>query len=93
MTNLTTSEIKVLDQLALNEFTCANGAEPECHEDVVVWVKEIATAHTVYQPVTGLALSGVMSSLVQKGLIWSDGECAGFTEEGFNVRRTIKAIK
>jgi hypothetical protein len=66
-TALTDFEFRYLDLIAYDEMTAVNGGEPETYSDVHVynWSDERAADLGISEQ----ALGGIMSSLIQKGLI------------------------
>lgn len=82
---LTKYETFVLAAIAFHEYNSSNGARPECWRDVYTycWADEFAAPeHTVQQ------CKGVLSSLVQKGLIFigqydDEYNSVNFTEAGY----------
>lgn len=88
---ITTSEHSVLRALLTNDFTAFNGGIPARYGMALDWAVWTADINSAAEPSTveGRALSGVVSSLVQKGLVSSEGggknACTRLTEEGFKV--------
>lgn len=87
MKNFTELEFQVMKQIILNEMTGLNGAMPSSVDDLdecVCWTDCVEDGGSV----RGKQLSGVMSSLVQKDLIFSDsgkdGTC-GPTQKGLEL--------
>lgn len=85
---LTDLEKKVLTNIALNQYTALNGAEPEEAEDACCWVNTIADCGPC--DIEPTSLPGVMGSLAKKNLVWTDGETCWFTEAGFDAYKAIK---
>ena len=84
MTNLTPNEIDVLNGIAYHEMSPANSAKPETIGDTgtYCWVEDFS------KTLSGQQVKGVLSSLVQKGLIsiqdWDQNDTVvDFTSEGF----------
>lgn len=84
MINLTHFEAVVLNAIAHHEMNTTNGARPTSHHDVNTWAwADDFTGGEMTVP----QVKGVMSSLVQKGLLHCEGKgreaSCGFTEAGF----------
>lgn len=85
--SITKSESEVLRKIAFHEMTPGNGARPASADDAVTfcWAADFAPAgFNVTQT------KGVLSSLVQKGLIFIEGyderdNMVGFTKAGYEV--------
>jgi hypothetical protein len=76
--NLTSSEYAVLiSGIIGSDFHQESGSQ------WVGCVEDYAAGET--GRIRGRALSGVMSSLVKKGYIWTDGETCGATPKGMNI--------
>lgn len=92
----TEKQILVLKALRFNDFGAFNGAKvlPDGYvfdkQDWAVWSECIGDCGLANVP-TGKALSGVVSTLTQAGLAWSDGECVGLTKAGFDLVETTGA--
>jgi hypothetical protein len=86
---VTTNEAKVLKSILTNDFTMSNGRIPEKFEGTD-WIWSDCINDSRYPSgINGKALSGVVSSLCQKNLIQSDGECITLTEAGYNAAKEI----
>jgi hypothetical protein len=87
MTTLTDLEGLYLDLIAHCEMNSGNGATPEAADDVNTYTWADQRARDL--GITEKGVGGVMSSLTQKGLIWStdegDDSGVGFTEAGFEA--------
>ena len=70
---LTANETAVILAIAFNYFSNEPGAE--------VWV-DCINESSKPSGVTGKALSGVIASLVKKGLVWTSGDTLRLTKEG-----------
>lgn len=99
MDKITEMEMNVMNWVAFNEMTPANGAEPESYEEAHcwLWIDEIAAEFGI----TKRQAVGVVGSLCAKGYMGTDGQGNGstvvtefgtredigiwFTEEGFSV--------
>lgn len=78
---MTANELKVLKAIRENFFQ--NG-DPTCRSGV--WVDSINDSHAD-SGITGKALSGVVSSLTAKKLVYTDGEVISLTELGERLSR------
>lgn len=80
--NLTEKEIKLLDNIALNDYTSANGGYPEDHWEADCWSDTLECGpHGNFTKNFG----GVVTSLQKKGLLCSNGESVGHTRLGYQV--------
>jgi hypothetical protein len=87
MTNLQTI---VLNSILRNDFTQFNGGLPGegyafNQQDFLVWTDCIDNSPAGNDVPKGKALSGVLSSLHQAGLVNSDDECTSLTAKGFDA--------
>lgn len=88
--NITEAEYSVLRSIARNEFAPNNGSEPSSYWEASTWSNTIdCNFLTDCKCPTGKALSGVVSSLVRKGLLASSGDVVEHTEEGFSTYKEI----
>ncbi len=86
---LTNLEFNYMNEIARCEMNSINGARPECANEVdtYIWADERAANLGISEK----ALGGVMSSLIQKGLIscsWEENPAdsgVSFTEAGYKV--------
>lgn len=91
---LTEKQNIVLQAVRFNQYGAFNGAKnlPVDYTfnagDWAVWSNALDCSTVAGVP-TGKALSGVVSTLVQAKLLWSDGECVGFTAAGFAIVETL----
>lgn len=96
--NITPNEHAVLRSLLTNYYTSENGAIPDSYDacSMMVWTHSIADAN---EPYRGLprSLPGIVSSLVKKGLVKSEGggkdDCTWLTETGFNEAIRLGPVK
>lgn len=73
ITEPTDKEYRVLRAILLNDFTNVNGAMPENYADATeIWANSINDSAEP-SGITGRSLSGVCSTLAQKGLIYANG--------------------
>lgn len=79
---LTASETAVILAIAFNHFSDEPGAE--------IWVDSINDSSKP-SGITGKALSGVIASLVKKGLVWTSGDTLRLTKEGIASSSTSSA--
>ena len=89
--NITTNEMQVIENIAINEMNSANWGIPEEAGDTWTWVDCVADLGHHNLKSWGKKISGVISSLVKKGLASTNGESIGLTEKGFQVFKTHKA--
>lgn len=88
--HITSNEMKVLRTVCRNDFTGANGALPKNYSEASDWIwSDCINESRFPSGIEGRALSGVVSSLCQKGLLQIDGNsgrdaCVRLTEQGFN---------
>jgi hypothetical protein len=81
MESITEKERKVLQGIITNDFQdAATGTEAVIMNDIWVDCLEDSTGD-----LRGKILSGVVSSLSKKGLVWTDGEGIAITKEGWTV--------
>lgn len=88
--SITKSESEVIRKIAYHEMTPANGRRPADASEAVTfcWAKDFSPAgFNVTQT------KGVLSSLVQKGLVYIEGydendNMVGLTEKGYEVFNT-----
>lgn len=86
--NITDNEAKVLKAVLTNDFTMSNGRVPDKFEGSD-WIWSDCINDTRFPSgIEGKALSGVVSSLCQKGLLQTDGNsgrdaCVSLTEAGY----------
>ena len=74
----TTKERALMMNIANNELTQSDELE-----DLAVWSDCLQSQGVVsYEPLPTTSIPGILSSLCNKGICWSNGECCGFTEEG-----------
>jgi hypothetical protein len=75
---MTSLQEKMIKAIAMDEYTPVNGAVPECKEDASTWQEMIVNTPED---------KGVFTSLLNAGLIWSDGRgkdaACGLTDKGF----------
>jgi hypothetical protein len=96
--NITQNEHAVLRSLLTNYYTSHNGGIPDTYEagDFAVWTHSIADAHEPYRG-TPRSLPGIVSSLVKKGLVKSEGggkdDCTYLTEAGYNEAIRLGPVK
>jgi len=84
--NLTEMESKVLKNIVVNELNDWNGEEPERDADpasIVTWVDSLDCGPE--EVPSGKNLSGVVSSLVKKGLVNTDGDSICMTKDGLEA--------
>lgn len=96
--NITKLEKIVMINIAENEMTELNGAIPSNAQETCTWTDSIEYGGPggSIPDIDGRQLSGVMSSLIKKELVWTmenredrDGGTSGLTEEGFKVYVTF----
>lgn len=78
-------ETKVLTALAFDDHI--GDSYPDFQEGAA-WVEYLAEDAGL----TPTSLGGVLASLSKKGIVWTNGESCGFTDEGGNVAREIHGI-
>jgi|13_taG_2_1085334.scaffolds.fasta_scaffold00112_8 hypothetical protein len=84
LTDLTEMEQITIKGIALNEYQ-PNGKQPKLLKDgsvdhTPVYTDDLNEIINSFE--NRKSLSGCVSSLVKKGLVWADGDCIGFTENG-----------
>lgn len=86
---LTEKEKQVLENIARNDYTTGNGAEPESHTDTLCWADCVE-----YGPhdVPRKLIPGIIGSLVKKRFVITDGECIKLSEEGFKKYKSLKSL-
>ena len=77
---LTLKEAHLLTAIANSGFH----ADPDDLVDSDVWVDCVSDDARL-----GTATGGVMASLSQKGLVYTDGECVSMTHSGVGVFRSL----
>ena len=87
---LTGKEKIVLENIARNDYTTGNGAEPETVRDTYCWADCVDCGPN---NISRKSLPGIIGSLVKKGLVLTDGECIELSEEGFNAYKSLKSLK
>jgi hypothetical protein len=94
---VTELEKAVLMNIAQNEYNSANYGMPSSADETTTysWAVAECGGGPLDAP-QGKVLSGVMSSLGKKGLIWSHNtgsseDCTGLTDEGFQVWEEVMA--
>lgn len=84
---ITDMERKLLTNIARNEYTPVNGAEPATNDDVyAVWSNCLDCGP---HKIAATSIPGILSSLVKKGLADSDGEQVSLTDAGFAAYKLI----
>jgi len=96
MTKVTENEKAVLKNIMINEYNSWNWSEPPRDATrISTWVDCLDMGKEKIP--SGKALSGVVSSLSQKGLVWTDGEAIELTDEGiemyWNYIKLVDAIE
>lgn len=79
---ITDNEAKMIENIALNEYTPLNGGTPESADDTVCWADCLECGPNHFN---STSIPGIVSSLVKKELVWTDGEQIQLTEKGFSV--------
>lgn len=87
---VTRKERLLLRNIAENLMTPLNGAAPGTPQDTVCWVDEIVSSGPV--PLAPRSVPGVMTSLVKKGLVHTDGATCRLTEAGLAAYRANAAF-
>jgi hypothetical protein len=78
---LTELELRLLQNIALNDFQSCNGSEPPNFEACdPVWSNCLDCGPNDLRP---RSIPGLVASLSKKGLIQTDGECVSLTRDGF----------
>jgi hypothetical protein len=79
---VTPLQLAMLEKIAFDEFTAANGSMPENHRDTETWADQIIETSQD---------KGVFTSLLNAELVWHSGTGreagVGLTEEGYKVFR------
>jgi hypothetical protein len=84
---ITDKERMVLENIARNDYTTLNGAEPECVRDTMCWSDCVSDGPN---NVPAKSIPGIIGSLVKKGLVITDGECIELSKDGFNLYKSLK---
>lgn len=98
MIKVTDLEKAVMINIAENEMTELNGGVPTEASETWTWTDSIEYGGPGgdIPNVSGKQLSGVMSSLIKKELVYTmedrDGDSSGLTEEGFEVYKTFNRV-
>lgn len=91
MTQVTASELLVLKAVFYNYFSPSNGRGLETDIDAQIW-SDCINDSAKPSGIEGKALSALVSTLSQKGFLWSAGSgrdrCVGVSRAGYD---TIKA--
>lgn len=107
--NITKLESEAILAIAINEYNICNGSIPDRAEETQTFVFSLSEEERIDKngqfipcPLNKRNISGVISSLVKKGLAWEDkgaGEglvleglnenAIALTEEGFEVFKTL----
>ena len=74
-TKATINEIKLLVNIAENNYTPLNGAEPDDRHDTACWNNTIEEGPN---DLTGKTISGLMGSCTKKGFVETNGESVRF---------------
>lgn len=85
---LTDKEKQVLENIARNDYTTGNGAEPEKREDTYCWADCVDCGPF---NVPRKSIPGIIGSLVKKGLVLTDGECIELSDSGFQAYKSLKS--
>ena len=80
---LTDNEIKVIKAFKVNDIVSDYGWE---HEDASTWVE----GFYVEAGIDSISFPGVMASLSQKNLVYTNGESFGLTSMGREIAKTIE---
>ena len=91
--NITDLESEAIQAIAINEYNVCNGSIPEQAAQTQCWVFSLSEEARIDKnnqwipcPLNSKNISGVISSLVQKGLAWEDkGAGRGLVGEGLNT--------
>jgi len=90
--NITELEKLVIENIALNDYTAINAARPETVEDVGgVWSDCLDCGPN---EINRVSIPGVVSSLVKKGLVETNGEtgrdaCVYLTDRGLEAFKKL----
>jgi hypothetical protein len=84
---VTELEKKILENIARNYMSSANGGMPEKAADTSCWVDCICD-QGIHQ-IEPRQIPGVVSSLVKKGLVRTDGTVCGLTEVGLDTYKSF----
>ena len=84
---ITKLESTILQAIAQNEMNECNYGVPSSHLQTLTYVYALDTCTLREGQVfpDHSQLSGIISSLSKKGLIYTDGNCIGHTEAGFEI--------
>ena len=89
---ITHLESEAIQAIAINEYNICNGSIPDQAEETQTWVFSLSEESRIDKnnqwipcPLNSKNISGVISSLVKKGLAWEDiGAGKGMVLEGLN---------
>lgn len=84
---VTDLEKKILENIARNYMTQANGAMPKDATETECWVDCICDQGR--HQIEPRQIPGVVSSLVKKGLAWTDGTVCGLTTSGLETYKSF----
>jgi hypothetical protein len=90
--NITKLEAEAIQAIAINEYNICNGSIPDTAEDTQTFVFSLSEEERIDVnrnwipcPLNKRNISGVISSLVKKELVWEDiGAGEGLVAEGLN---------